>query len=273
MTIRQYDNRTEACTRICTTGESWIRYSSYCPGSPIVLSLRDFAMGLRVDLNGVIVAEYTYDAFGRTISQFGPMAEVFRHRFSTKCYDEETGFYYYGYRYYFPELRRWLSRDPLEEEGGNNLYAMLGNNSISDFDSTGEIGNKNKDKAWNFVARWHESHSWNCYEWKHLRGKHMSGTKDKYIEHFEKYTFVGNKKVSESAKAGFSYSIPNALRMDQNPSYCWCAELDFVLEINARGQYRLKMHVQTLDVHPTCCEKPENHVSGLEGRNFTLGPY
>ena len=139
MTIRQYDNRTEACTRICTTGESWIRYSSYCPGSPIVLSLRDFAMGLHIDLNGVIVVEYTYDAFGRTISQTGSMADMFRHRFSTKYYDSEAGFCYYGYRHYFPELRRWLSRDPLEEEGSVNLTSFLDNNPFANIDPLGNL--------------------------------------------------------------------------------------------------------------------------------------
>ena len=89
------------------------------------------------DTNGVIVAEYTYDAFGRTIAQSGSMADVFRHRFSTKYYDSETGFYYYGYRYYFPELRRWLSRDPLEEEGGNNLYVFCMNAAICNIDPLG----------------------------------------------------------------------------------------------------------------------------------------
>ena len=89
------------------------------------------------DTNGVIVVEYTYDAFGKTIAQSGSMADVFRHRFSTKYYDSETGFYYYGYRYYFPELRRWLSRDPLEEEGGENLYAFCMNSPLSFFDNFG----------------------------------------------------------------------------------------------------------------------------------------
>ena len=31
------------------------------------------------------------------------MADVFRHRFSTKYYDDETGLYYYGYRFYSPK--------------------------------------------------------------------------------------------------------------------------------------------------------------------------
>ena len=34
---------------------------------------------------------------------------------STKYLDEETGFYYYGYRYYSPELGRFISRDPVSD--------------------------------------------------------------------------------------------------------------------------------------------------------------
>ena len=66
---------------------------------------------------GAVVAQYTYDGFGRTLSAIGPMADFFRHRFSTKYYDPETGFYYYGYRYYAPDLTRWTTRDPIGEDG------------------------------------------------------------------------------------------------------------------------------------------------------------
>ena len=78
-----------------------------------------------------------YDDFGSTISQSGTMAEDFRIRFSTKYYDPETGLYYYGYRFYSPSLMRWLNRDPIEEEGGANLYCFCGNNMMSTVDSLG----------------------------------------------------------------------------------------------------------------------------------------
>ncbi len=81
---------------------------------------------------------YTYDAFGRTISQSGPLADVFRHRFSTKYFDLETGLYYYGYRFYSIALMRWLSRDPLHEEGGLNLYCFCINSSCSKIDPFGK---------------------------------------------------------------------------------------------------------------------------------------
>ena len=89
------------------------------------------------DAQGHIVAEYTYDAFGRLISSSGPMADIFSLRYSTKYFDPETGFYYYGYRFYSPELMRWITRDPIGEDGGVNLYAMCGNNPISSFDKHG----------------------------------------------------------------------------------------------------------------------------------------
>ena len=80
-----------------------------------------------LDANGNVVASYTYDAFGKTIFETGPLAYLFRHRFSTKYLDVEAGHYYYGYRFYSPSLMRWLNRDPIEEEGGVNLYCFCGN--------------------------------------------------------------------------------------------------------------------------------------------------
>ena len=71
-----------------------------------------------LDASGNTVAHYVYDAFGNLLDKSGSMCDTFRHRFSTKYFDAETGLYYYGYRYYCPWLMRWLNRDPIEEEGG-----------------------------------------------------------------------------------------------------------------------------------------------------------
>lgn len=59
--------------------------------------------------------------------------------FSTKYEVAETGLLYYGYRYYSPELGRWLSRDPIGEQGGVNLYGMAGNDLVNKFDILGLI--------------------------------------------------------------------------------------------------------------------------------------
>ena len=100
------------------------------------------------DAQGNVVAEYTYDAFGNLISSSGPMADVFAIRYSTKYFDVETGFYYYGYRFYSPELMRWITRDPIGEEGGVNLYAFCENGSTFLIDATGLT--KYWDKYMNF---------------------------------------------------------------------------------------------------------------------------
>ena len=44
---------------------------------------------------------------------------------------------YYGYRYYNPQLGRWPSRDPIEEEGGLNLYGFVYNRPINLIDQLG----------------------------------------------------------------------------------------------------------------------------------------
>ncbi|MCH8540526.1 MAG: RHS repeat-associated core domain-containing protein [Opitutales bacterium] len=44
---------------------------------------------------------------------------------------------YYGFRYYDPETGRWPSRDPIEEQGGLNLYGFVGNDGVNLWDVLG----------------------------------------------------------------------------------------------------------------------------------------
>jgi len=90
-----------------------------------------------VNEQGAVVAQYTYDAFGATITQSGSHASHFPHRFSTKYHDLETGLYYYGRRFYDPLWGRWLNRDPIEEDGGLNLYAFVLNDPVNWIDLLG----------------------------------------------------------------------------------------------------------------------------------------
>jgi RHS repeat-associated protein len=92
------------------------------------------------DLNGNPAATYRYDAFGNTLISKGNYANTNRYRFSTKPLDSEVTsapLYYYGYRYYDPVTGRWPSRDPIEEEGGNNLYGFVLNNPLFYIDVLG----------------------------------------------------------------------------------------------------------------------------------------
>lgn len=84
-----------------------------------------------------ILAAYQYDAYGKIADQAGPQAEENAWRFSTKPLEEATGWNYYGFRYYDAEIGRWPSRDPIEENGGANLYGFVGNNGIGTWDKLG----------------------------------------------------------------------------------------------------------------------------------------
>lgn len=84
-----------------------------------------------------LIAEYEYTAFGETLTAKGAMAQANTYRFSTKPLDAQTGLYYYGERYYNPNNGRWLSRDPIEEDGGPNLYGFCYNAGVNLFDNLG----------------------------------------------------------------------------------------------------------------------------------------
>jgi RHS repeat-associated protein len=96
-----------------------------------------------VDNEGAVVERYRFSAFGlRAIldPDFDPRATSlydWDFAFKGQFLDLESGYYNYGYRYYSPELGRWLSRDPIGETGGVNLYAMVLNNPTNEHDKLG----------------------------------------------------------------------------------------------------------------------------------------
>ena len=86
--------------------------------------------------DGTAEVHFEYDPFGRLIANTDTAGD-FPIRFSTKIQEDQTGLYYYGYRYYDPVTGRWPSRDPIEERGGVNLYGFGSNSPTSGFDYLG----------------------------------------------------------------------------------------------------------------------------------------
>ena len=75
---------------------------------------------------GYIRAAYAYAPFG-AVTASGDVTQPFQ--WSSEHYDSELDLVYYNYRHYSPSLGRFLSRDPIEEQGGLNLDAFVGNDS------------------------------------------------------------------------------------------------------------------------------------------------
>ncbi len=67
----------------------------------------------------------------------GSLAEANLYRFSSKEFHPNSGLVYYLYRYYEPNLQRWISTDPSGEMGGLNLYCFVRNCAISLLDYFG----------------------------------------------------------------------------------------------------------------------------------------
>jgi RHS repeat-associated protein len=96
-----------------------------------------------LDAAGVAQERYTYSAFGvstvwsgtfagRTISLFG-----WETRYGAYRWDAETGLYCVRYRYLHPELGRWVSRDPIFENGGLNIFCYVSNTPTHGIDIFG----------------------------------------------------------------------------------------------------------------------------------------
>ncbi|KAH0566014.1 hypothetical protein GP486_000586 [Trichoglossum hirsutum] len=93
---------------------------------------------IELDMEARILSYEEYYPYGET-SYFASNSTPKRYRYSGKERDEESGFYYYGKRYYVPWIGRWISADPGGLAGGPNLYQFTSSNPISLSDPDGGI--------------------------------------------------------------------------------------------------------------------------------------
>src|SRR5437667_6837405 len=63
------------------------------------------------------------DPFGNLISSSGSLAGPSVYRAFSKEFHANSGLYYYGFRFYDPNLQRWLNQDPILEGGGGRHRA------------------------------------------------------------------------------------------------------------------------------------------------------
>lgn len=90
------------------------------------------------NLDGEVVQHIEYVPFGEVFIEERNNVWNTPYLFNAKEFDEETGMYYYGARYYEPRLSLWISPDPLGEIFSNSTSYRYGkNNPLRFIDPTG----------------------------------------------------------------------------------------------------------------------------------------
>ena len=90
------------------------------------------------NLEGEVVQHIEYVPFGEVFIEERNNVWNTPYLFNAKEFDEETGMYYYGARYYEPRISLWLSVDQLQEKRPNiSTYCYTANNPIKFVDPDG----------------------------------------------------------------------------------------------------------------------------------------
>ena len=88
--------------------------------------------------SGTVVDTYLYDAYGKQIASTGSDTNPFKYGGKYGYYtDGWAGIILAGQRWYSPDLKRWLSRDPIAYDGGENLYGYVRQNPVGWVDPSG----------------------------------------------------------------------------------------------------------------------------------------
>jgi RHS repeat-associated protein len=90
-----------------------------------------------VNSQGTLVARYIYDPYGNLLESWGSLADANLYRFASQEVHPQSGLYAYTFRFYDPNLGRWINRDPIGFLGGRNPFVFAGNNPINNADPYG----------------------------------------------------------------------------------------------------------------------------------------
>lgn len=110
------------------------------------------------NLDGEVVQHIEYVPFGEVFIEERNNIWNTPYLFNAKEFDEETGLYYYGARYYEPRVSLWISTDPMQEKTSNiTTYAYCINNPVAYIDHDGKFSKKwmaNISRTW--YNLWHK---------------------------------------------------------------------------------------------------------------------
>ena len=156
-----------------------------------------------------MTANASYDAFGNVVTQEFETTTPFG--FSTKYMDSESGFLYYGFRFYDSLMGRWLSKDPIEEQGGLNLFGFLRNDGISKFDVLGKWGRMMRfsSQNWSYLCPSGQDDSWET-----LGAKVGLDPTDANL-------WVKNWQPSPWGEQNLYFGVPNVIVVIKNAPTAW----------------------------------------------------
>ena len=140
------------------------------------------------NLDGEVVQHIEYVPFGEVFIEERNSIWNTPYLFNAKEFDEETGLYYYGARYYDPHLSLWMSTDALKEKVPNvSSYAYTENNPITYVDPDGNF-------RWKWLAQW--SRKWHNL-WHKNKASEIMENKNAKNPYF-RYTYqVGSVENGE----------------------------------------------------------------------------
>jgi RHS repeat-associated protein len=198
-------------------------------------------------------AQYEYGPFGELLRATGPLAQTFNHLFSTKYFDWETGLSYYGHRYYSPTPARWLSRDPIAELGGLNVYLYVGNYPIGQTDIMGLWGT---DVHYVATKRWamaglypeqaaemiaaadeavdHGARNPITGDQSYHFNRNLRGGPDTRLVHFTNHLAAAKRLCTASLRNDFPEQAAVELGTGMHPLQDWVAHGDFGLAMHPR---------------------------------------
>ena len=92
------------------------------------------------NLEGEVVQHIEYVPFGEVFVEERNNIWNTPYLFNAKEFDEETGLYYYGARYYDPHISLWITTDPIKNKYPNiSSYCYTANNPVRFIDPDGRI--------------------------------------------------------------------------------------------------------------------------------------
>ena len=142
------------------------------------------------DSTQAVRARYDYDAYGRMTKISGDKDSPIG--FAGMPWHPQSGLNLALFRAYDPNLGRWLSRDPIAEYGGLNLYGYVGNNPVNWRDPSGLAPG---DKWWG-----HDNRDFQNWAHDQKGGRGYDFDRDEVEELWDEWNSLGKPKPRKDPK-------------------------------------------------------------------------